>query len=291
MSPLPEQQYLWQQKNALASQRRSKRHATWCLDRAGDAISETTQVAPCLASNTVQRHGGRHKTCILNLASFSFKAFEAVSEVSCSANSQHDVKAAQSSEQARLGEIEEHLDDMNLASDALNLAQEDLIICEKQLQKHVQSWATASAGLVETVGDKLIRKATSHYRERQRLEGVRQKVVRASAVFLKAKNTHLSKRKCDRIAENHARLLNEYQDAQVNVDRLQMESPVQSWALDAVTQYFQAEDDFRMHIAFSEAAVLTCHQRITEAKARYQGALRSLEVLSEKEHKARCGAE
>lgn len=290
MAPPPEQQDEWQQTNAFASQRRGKRHATWCLDRAGDVDREIASVA-CLAVDTVQRRGRRHKTCILNLAALSLEDFEAVSKVSCSADMQHDVKAAQSSEQARLGEIQQHLDDMNLASDALNLAQEDLIDCEKQLQKHVQSWATTSAGLVETVGDKLIRKATPHYRERQRLEAVRQKVVRASAVFLKAKNTHISKRKCERIAANHARLLNEYQDTQINIDRLQMESPVQSWALDAVTQYFHAEDDFRMHIAFSEAAVLACHQRIAEAKAQYQGALRSLEALSEKEHKARCGAE
>lgn len=249
----------------------------------------------CVNEDSRQRNLVKHKTCILTLQVLNTALFEALSEAPCTTQMQNtEQEGMAESEEAelldrnRIEEIHRHLNDMNLASDELNLAQEDLVTSEGQLQKHVQSWATASVGLADTVGAKRLKKAEHQYREQRHLDAVRQKVTRASAAFLKAKDAQLSKRKCERLAANHARLLKEYQDTQVKFDRLRVESPVQSWVLDAVGQYFRMEDDCRMQIAFSEAAVLACQQRISEAKTQYQGALRSLELLSEQEHRARA---
>mmetsp|Transcript_112162 Transcript_112162/g.198670 ORF Transcript_112162/g.198670 Transcript_112162/m.198670 type:complete len:286 (-) Transcript_112162:87-944(-) len=278
---------------APLSERTSARRATWSVQE--DLLKDWTSTRSCFDADKCRRHHVKHKTCILTLQVLNTAFFEALAEAPYSTEMQDEVEEAELGgadetdlrEQARIEEIHRHLDDMNLASDELNLAQEDLVASEEELQKHVQTWASASAGLAETVGAKRIKKAEHQYREQRHLEAARRKVAQASAAFLKAKDARLSKRKCERLAANHARLLNEYQDAQVKFDCLRVASPVQSWVLDAVGQYFRAEDDFRMQIAFSEAAVLACQQRISEAKAQYQGALRSLELLSEQEHQAR----
>eukprot|EP00403_Amphidinium_massartii_P019693 CAMPEP_0178431850 /NCGR_PEP_ID=MMETSP0689_2-20121128/32075_1 /TAXON_ID=160604 /ORGANISM="Amphidinium massartii, Strain CS-259" /LENGTH=369 /DNA_ID=CAMNT_0020053805 /DNA_START=17 /DNA_END=1122 /DNA_ORIENTATION=+ len=195
-------------------------------------------------------------------------------------------------EARRVQGIEEMLDLMNTSSEDLNVAQADLAKCEKQLQKLHRFWAVQSARLARVFGydsdgkSKLVDMAP-FLRWTQRAKAARKVAEEASAAFLRAQLAG-HEGQLAALAARHKATLEEFLLAQKKLDVMHRESGLSRAKIEAIAFYADAESEHKEQVSLVKAACEQCRRRIQVAKTHYTKAMRSLEAMSEDEHRSRA---
>lgn len=198
-----------------------------------------------------------------------------------------DVSEVDDVGQVDIGVISRHLETMNSAAADLNTAQQTFNQCVQERKSIIQFWAVGSARLARAAGAKRLAKATPYFERRRRCARAREAVSAASRRFMEAPTGSTNAAALD---SEHARAVAEYQAAQHEFAKAASLSKETPSLVAAVQPYFDAEDAHFQQLAEADGAVSHLGRAVTNAKARYHAALRSLEMLSDHSHRVRGDA-
>lgn len=175
---------------------------------------------------------------------------------------------------------------MNSAAADLNSAQELLNASTKDRKLKFQVWADSSTRVAKALGSKKLIKATALFERQSRCKATREAVEVSSRRFFEATEAALPAADLQALSAAHARCVAEFQAAQREVDKAAARAAAMPEAVAAVAPYYHAEVHHRAALATADQAVEKLQHNVAEAKARYKGALRSLEALSNEAHQA-----
>lgn len=194
--------------------------------------------------------------------------------------------AGEPEEEEEIASIQRHLETMNAAAADLNAAQESLNACLKRQRSLIQLWAVVNARLARAVGSNHIAKAAPLYICQKRCKVAQAAVEEAGYSMMTG-----SKEDTEELNKQYALRLQEFQDARKEMAKIAAKKNAPSEdMMAAVAPYFEAEEEHRGQVSEEDAQEQLLRQVLVQAKARYHGALRSLENLSNQAHLRRSSS-
>lgn len=187
--------------------------------------------------------------------------------------------------EADVSTVEQHLEDMNFASDDLNAAQKELASLYGRRRTIEHRWAAKSASLVRVLSAESLRKARLCVEQERCCQVAEDEVHAASLRFTKAAEAGASIEALAEHSKAHALRLRQFQEAERCLEQaLKM---VSNQGCGRAVTYLEEESENYRQIASIEASIEEITRRLVSAKEKYQAALAGLESLSEAVHRSR----
>lgn len=208
-----------------------------------------------------------------------------------------------------LAAVEQHLDEMNQASDAVNEAQGKLNECSMRRRDVEKKWAADCVSLARAVGMDLVARAMPYVQQQQQCKALRERVEQNCSEFheLLAASQHKERRRVYEKRSNYyaapaqsadlgraeakiAASLDEYRAAERLLREEELRCGITHKLLQSTLPFFEARADFQAKLEEVKRNSEELSESLEVAKKRYGRALQSLEALSKEEHRQRGNA-
>jgi hypothetical protein len=182
--------------------------------------------------------------------------------------------------------IEIHLEAMNLATDELNNAQNELTTLMHERNQRLANWELASARFSQALPKVYVAKSAVYFDCKRQCEEAHRVVETATMNFLRAvdSGSTTSPSELSELAATHAQSLSNYQSLQRSLAEIKSSTGLSARALKAALPYYDAKAMHLQEMTSLDAAVQRLGERVKDAKAFYRSALRGLESISEAMH-------
>eukprot|EP00928_Gymnodinium_smaydae_P080943 TRINITY_DN64540_c0_g1_i1.p1 TRINITY_DN64540_c0_g1~~TRINITY_DN64540_c0_g1_i1.p1 ORF type:complete len:532 (+),score=129.67 TRINITY_DN64540_c0_g1_i1:235-1830(+) len=199
-----------------------------------------------------------------------------------------EVPSEEALEAETLASVQRELETMNSAAAELNAAQEALNAKMRERASMAQLWAAALNRMSRRVGPDTLARAAPYFQARENVESARATAAAASERFLgAAAGDGGDAAALAQAAEEHRRSVAACEASQRELTRTTARTGLAPSVLSALSTHFESESAHRQRMSAVEGQAEELRRQVTAHKARYQGALRSLEALSEQTHHQR----
>lgn len=182
------------------------------------------------------------------------------------------------------GEVQRYLEEMNAASESVNILQRALQEYSEERSSCEEAWAELMTRLSRTLGKERLARFQRWRGEQSACQSAQLAVQQASTRYSAAVDAQQDTSEVARLEREHAHCLSAYMAAQTRLAEI-AKNCTEPWG--AVVPFFEAEQEHCEHLAAIDASVAEVRLQLDASRRRYSEALRGLEALSDKMHSDR----